>query len=91
MVICPDGVELKYDFSDVMFLSSSVKPIGDDCDTSQFHDLEKASIGAANIAEIKGEAVYFTDNLVTVHTLFDHRNLVRIKYLNLRRSSISDV
>ena len=91
MVSVLDGVGLKYDFSDVVFLSSSVKPIGDDCDTSQFHNLEKASLGAANIAEIEGEAVYFKDNIVTAPTWFDHRNLARIKYLNLRYSSISNV
>ena len=91
MVSTPDGVGLKYDFSDVVFLSSSVKPIGDDYDTSQFHNMEKVSLGAANIAEIEGEAVYFKDNIVTAHTRFDHCNLSRIKYLNLRHSSISDV
>ena len=90
MVNTLDDVGLKYDFIDVVFLSSSVKPIGDDCDTSQFHNLEKASIGAANIAEIEGEAVYFKDNIVTAHTRFDLRNLTRIKYLNLRHSSVSD-
>ena len=72
-------------------MSSSVKPVGDDYDTSQFHSLEKARLGAANIVEIEGEAVYFKDNIITTNTRFDYRNLSRTKYLNLRHSSISDI
>ena len=91
MVSTLNNIRLKYDISDVVFLSSSVKPIDDDCDTSQFHSLEKASVGVVNIVEIEGEAVYFKDNLVTAHTRFDHCNLIRVKYLNLRHSSINNV
>ena len=53
--------------------------------------MAKASLGAANIAEIDGVTVFFADNVVVTHTRLDLRNLARIKYLNLRHSSISDL
>ena len=84
-------MRLKYDFSDVVFLSSSVKPIGNDCDTSQFCGEYIASVGSLISIKIGDNTVYFKDNIVNTHARFDHRNLSRTKYLNLRHSSISDI
>ena len=72
-------------------MSSSVKPIGDDYDTSKFCGQNIASVGSLISIIIGDNTVYFKDNLVTAHTRFDHRNLARIKYLNLRHSSINDI
>ena len=91
MVSVLDDVRLKYDFSDVLFMSSSVKPVGDDYDTSQFCGQNIASVGSLSSIKIGDNTVYFKENIVNTHTRINSHNLARIKYLNLRHSSISDI
>ena len=72
-------------------MSSSVKPIGSDYDTSQFCGNNMASVGSLSSIEIGDNTVYFKDNIVNTHIRINSHNLSRVKYLNLRNSTISDI
>ena len=50
--------------------------------------MNSVSLGVANVAQINDFEVYFKEGRVDVGTVFDGRNLVFVKYLNLRNSSV---
>ena len=58
------NVKLKYDFSDVVFLSSPVTAKDDQYDTSYFCGLCKASMGSASCVEVGDETMYFAVNII---------------------------
>ena len=53
------GVCLKYDTSDVEFLSSPVEAVGNEYDTSALYDTEKISMGSANIIDLHDDPINF--------------------------------
>ena len=50
-----------------------------------------ASVGSLSSIEIGDNTVYFKDNIVNTHIRINSHNLSRVKYLNLRNSTISDI
>ena len=40
---------------------------------------------------MEDETIYFSENIVNYYSKFDARNLIFVKYLNLRHSSITEV
>ena len=85
-MILGDDVCLKFDSSNVEFVSSGVEAIFGEYDTKQFINLCRASFGVKTSVEVGDETIYFTENLVTNHARFNERNLVYCKYINLRHS-----
>ena len=81
----------KCDFSDVEFLSSSVNAVDNEYDTSAFYGVEKVSMGATNNYDLLNDFIFFKENIVAQHSKLDQRNLIFVKFLNLRHSSITNV
>ena len=85
------GVCLKYDTSDVEFLSSPVEAVDNEYDTSAFYGVEKVSMGSANNFNMQDIIEFFKENIISTHTRLCCRNLAFVRYLNLRNSTIADV
>ena len=86
-----DNVKIKFDSSNVEFVSSGVESVAGEYSTKQFINLCRASFGVKMSVEVEDETIYFAENLVTNYTRLNERNLVYCKYINLRHSSISSV
>ena len=82
---------MKFDLSDIEFVSSGVEDTTGEYNTKQFINLCRVSFGVKTSVELEDETIYFVENLVSDHTRFNEKNLVYCKYINLRHSSISSV
>ena len=56
---------MKYDFSDVEFLSSPVAAVDNEYDTSAFYAMSKVSLGAANNFDADDDVLFFTENIIS--------------------------
>ena len=86
-----DNVKMKFDSSDIEFVSSGVEAVDGEYDTKQFINLCRSSFGVKTSVEFGDETIYLVENLVSDHTRFNEKNLVYCKYINLRYSSVSSI
>ena len=56
---------MKFDFSDVQFLSSAVEVADDEYETVASYSLAKASFGVACQYDFDGFTVYFSENIIS--------------------------